>query len=55
VLGSWSGILKETDHLADQRILDIDVKIRCKGTGLDGVSWGLLPQGRDNKRTRLNM
>ena len=44
MLGSWSGILKETDHLVDQCILDIDMKIRCKGKELDSVSWGHLPQ-----------
>ena len=35
--GSWSGILKEADRLVDQCILDIDMEIQCKGTGLDGV------------------
>jgi hypothetical protein len=29
--------------------------IRFKGTGLDGVSWGHLPQGSDNERTRWNV
>ena len=49
-MGSSSGILMETDHLVDQCILDIDMKIRCKGTGLDGVSCG-----RDSERTCLNV
>jgi len=53
--GTWSGILKETDHLVDQCILDIGMKIQCKGTGLCGVRWGHLPQGRDNEWARLGV
>ena len=41
--------------MVDQCILDIGMKIQCKGTGLGGVRWSHLPQGRDNERARLKV